>query len=76
MGFSDYRIGELTKKSENQIIKIRDKFKIKPKFFKVDTCAAEFSTKTSYLYSSYEIPYKVVSWKKKMKFQKEKKLLF
>ena len=75
MGFSDYRIGELTKKSENQIIKIRDKFEIKPKFFKVDTCAAEFSTKTSYLYSSYEIPYKSSSEEKENEISKRKKVI-
>ena len=27
-----------------------------PSFYKVDTCAGEFATKTSYLYSAYEVP--------------------
>ncbi len=57
LGFSDFKIAELTKSSENQIYKLRNKFNIFPNFFKVDTCAGEFKTNTSYLYSSYEIPY-------------------
>ncbi len=57
LGFSDYRIAQILKSSENKINRLRSKFKISPSFFKVDTCAAEFETKTSYLYSSYEIPY-------------------
>ncbi len=58
MGFSDARIGQLINQTESKVYNLRKKYKIAPKFFKVDTCAAEFETKTSYLYSSYEIPYK------------------
>ena len=56
-GFSDSKIAKVLSVSENQIYNLRKKYKIIPTFFKVDTCAGEFDTKTSYLYSSYEIPY-------------------
>ena len=56
-GFSDSRIGKLSKISEKSINALRQKSKIHPRFFKVDTCAGEFETKTAYLYSSYEISY-------------------
>ena len=56
-GFSDSKIAKVLSVSENQIYNLRKKYKITPTFFKVDTCAGEFDTKTSYLYSSYEIPY-------------------
>ncbi len=55
-GFSDSKIANILSIKENQVLKLRNKFKISPSFFKVDTCAGEFATKTSYLYSSYEIP--------------------
>jgi len=56
-GFSDSRIGKLSKINEKSINTLRRKLKIHPKFFKVDTCAGEFETKTAYLYSSYEVSY-------------------
>ena len=56
-GFSDSKIAKMLSVNENQIYNLRKKYKIIPTFFKVDTCAGEFDTKTSYLYSSYEIPY-------------------
>ena len=56
-GFSDSKIAKVLSVSENQVYNLRKKYKITPTFFKVDTCAGEFDTKTSYLYSSYEIPY-------------------
>ena len=56
-GFSDSKIAKVLSVNENQIYNLRKKYKITPTFFKVDTCAGEFDTKTSYLYSSYEIPY-------------------
>ncbi len=56
-GFSDSKISKILSVKENQIYKLRNKFNLAPTFFKVDTCAGEFETKTAYLYSSYEIPY-------------------
>ena len=56
-GFSDSRISKILNTDEKKINRLRQKYNIVPKFFKVDTCAGEFDTKTSYLYSSYEIIY-------------------
>ncbi len=54
IGFSDKRIAELTSKSEKEIRAKRRRFKIKPVFKRVDTCAAEFETSTAYMYSTYQ----------------------
>ena len=75
LGFSDNKLGKLLSVDENRIYKLRNKFDIKPKFFKVDTCAAEFETKTSYLYSSYEIAYNSISQHKENKISKKKKVI-
>ncbi len=53
-GFSDARIAELTGQREQEVRQRRLKFKIRPVYKRVDTCAAEFSTDTAYLYSTYE----------------------
>ncbi len=52
-GFSDARIGELTRQEEDVIRKRRIAHGLRPVFKRVDTCAAEFSTATAYLYSTY-----------------------
>ena len=54
IGFSDKRISEVTGKSEKDIRAKRRRFKIKPVFKRVDTCAAEFETSTAYMYSTYQ----------------------
>ncbi len=54
MGFSDSRIAFLTNSTEEKIRKLRKQLMIKPVFKKIDTCAAEFPTKNSYMYQSYE----------------------
>jgi carbamoyl-phosphate synthase large subunit len=53
-GFSDARIAEVIGVAESAVRKRRLEFKIRPVFKRVDTCAAEFSTSTAYLYSTYE----------------------
>ncbi len=75
LGFSDFKIAELTKSSEDQIYKLRNKFNIFPNFFKVDTCAGEFKTNTSYLYSSYEIPYQSQSYEMENIISEKKKVI-
>jgi len=52
-GFSDARIGELVRQEEDVIRKRRIANGLRPVFKRVDTCAAEFSTATAYLYSTY-----------------------
>ncbi len=53
-GFSDARIAELLNVEENAIRERRLELGIRPVYKRVDTCAAEFATKTAYLYSTYE----------------------
>jgi len=53
-GFSDHRLASLLDLSEKEVRNIRQDFGIRPVYKRVDTCAAEFSTATAYMYSSYE----------------------
>jgi len=53
-GFTDVKIAKLMKTTEARVRSKRIKLKIKPVYKRVDTCAAEFPTSTSYLYSTYE----------------------
>jgi carbamoyl-phosphate synthase large subunit len=54
MGFSDRRLAHLTRTSETEVRARRHSFGIRPVYKRVDTCAAEFSTRTAYMYSTYE----------------------
>ena len=53
-GFSDRRLGYLLDSTEAEIRKLRREWNVRPVYKRVDTCAAEFSTTTAYLYSTYE----------------------
>ena len=53
-GFSDSRIATLTRQDESVIRKRRIAAGIRPVFKRVDTCGAEFTTTTAYMYSTYE----------------------
>jgi carbamoyl-phosphate synthase large subunit len=53
-GFSDARLGDLIGVSEKEIRKLRHSLNVHPVYKRVDTCAAEFSTSTAYMYSTYE----------------------
>ena len=52
-GFSDNRIAEILRVTEDDVRSFRKKKNIQPVYRRVDTCAAEFSTSTCYMYSSY-----------------------
>ncbi len=54
MGFSDRRLAQLLAVREEQVRKWRHAAKVRPVFKRVDTCAAEFATRTAYMYSTYE----------------------
>ncbi|WP_428247603.1 carbamoyl-phosphate synthase large subunit [Ferrovibrio sp.] len=54
MGFSDPRLAELTGTREADVAAARAKAKVHPVFKRVDTCAAEFESRTPYMYSTYE----------------------
>ena len=53
-GFSDARLAKLSNKSESEISEIRSNLGVAPVFKRIDTCAAEFSANTPYMYSCYE----------------------
>ncbi len=53
-GFSDRRLAHLLKQKESEVRARRHSFNIRPVYKRVDTCAAEFSTSTAYMYSSYD----------------------
>ena len=54
IGFSDKKLSELTKTSETTVRQKRTALKILPVYKKVDTCAAEFTSFTPYMYSTYQ----------------------
>ncbi|MBC40088.1 MAG: carbamoyl phosphate synthase large subunit [Oceanicaulis sp.] len=54
MGFSDKRLATLAKIEETEVKALRKRFGVRPVYKRVDTCAAEFSAPTPYMYSSYE----------------------
>ncbi|MEC4592415.1 MULTISPECIES: carbamoyl-phosphate synthase large subunit [Nitrospirillum] len=53
-GFSDARLATLTGATEAAVAAARRGFNIRPVFKRIDTCAAEFASKTPYMYSTYE----------------------
>ena len=53
-GFSDLRIAKLLGCQEQIVRDLRWQYDIHSVYKRVDTCAAEFSTDTAYLYSTYE----------------------
>ncbi len=54
MGFTDDRIAKILGKKRAEITDLRLENGIVPSYKMVDTCAAEFSARTPYYYSSYE----------------------
>ncbi len=54
MGFADRRLATLLGSSQTQVRQRRHALGIRPVYKRVDTCAAEFDTRTAYLYSTYE----------------------
>ena len=55
LGFTDDQIGTLTKKTYEQVKRLRSRWQIEPVYKIVDTCAAEFDAATPYYYSTYEL---------------------
>ncbi len=53
-GFSDRRLGKLLHRGEEAVRARRHALNVRPVYKRVDTCAAEFSTDTAYMYSTYE----------------------
>ena len=53
-GFSDRRLARLLGSDEKDVRSRRHEQGVRPVFKRVDTCAAEFSTQTAYMYSTYD----------------------
>jgi len=53
-GFSDRRIAKLVGTNQHAVRALRHSLNVRPVYKRVDTCAAEFSTQTAYLYSTYD----------------------
>jgi carbamoyl-phosphate synthase large subunit len=53
-GFSDRRLARLLESNEESVRQRRLALGVRPVFKRVDTCAAEFATRTAYMYSTYE----------------------
>jgi carbamoyl-phosphate synthase large subunit len=54
MGFSDARLAELAGCPEAEVASRRRRAGVTPVYKRVDTCAAEFPSATSYMYAAYE----------------------
>ncbi|MBS0316481.1 MAG: carbamoyl-phosphate synthase large subunit [Proteobacteria bacterium] len=53
-GFSDRRLARQLKTTDTAIRELRQRLGVRPVYKRVDTCAAEFATRTAYMYSTYE----------------------
>ncbi|QQG37269.1 MAG: carbamoyl-phosphate synthase large subunit [Micavibrio aeruginosavorus] len=54
MGFSDARLAKLMNVDEKSVRKARHKHNVRPVYKRVDSCAAEIPSQTSYMYGCYE----------------------
>jgi carbamoyl-phosphate synthase large subunit len=54
LGFSDAQLARLAGRQERDIAALRMRLNVHPVFKRIDTCAAEFASATSYMYSTYE----------------------
>jgi aspartate carbamoyltransferase len=57
IGFSDYQISKMIKKTEIYVRDLRDEYSIKPVVKQLDTVAAEYPCYTNYLYLTYNGDY-------------------
>ncbi len=53
-GFSDRRLAKLLNATQDAVRAKRWELHVRPVYKRVDTCAAEFDTRTAYMYSTYE----------------------
>jgi len=54
MGFSDVRLSKLSGKTVEAVGFRREVLNVHPVYKRIDTCAAEFASRTPYMYSTYE----------------------
>jgi len=53
-GFADSRLAVLLASTQKEVRNRRNELGVKPVYKRVDTCAAEFTSDTAYMYSTYE----------------------
>lgn len=53
-GFSDKRLARLLGTNQHEVRQARHAQGVRPVYKRVDTCAAEFETRTAYMYSTYD----------------------
>ncbi len=53
-GFSDARLAHLSGRTEAEVSAARRAAGVRPVYKRIDTCAAEFASRTPYMYSTYE----------------------
>ena len=53
-GFADTRLATLLNSTQDSVRKLRHQLGVYPVYKRIDSCAAEFSSSTAYLYSTYE----------------------
>jgi carbamoyl-phosphate synthase large subunit len=71
-GFSDARLALLGSSSEEAVRRLRHRLGVRPVFKRIDTCAAEFSSPTAYMYSTYATPFAGVSACEALPSEREK----
>ena len=54
LGFGDVRLAELAAVRPADVAALRQRLDVHPVFKRIDTCAAEFDSRTPYMYSCYE----------------------
>ncbi len=54
LGFSDRRLAELADTDEASVADLRERLGVRAVFKRIDTCAAEFPSATSYMYSTFD----------------------
>jgi len=54
LGFSDAQIAHLSGSGPDEIMQLRERHGVRPTYKSVDTCSAEFSAETPYMYSTFE----------------------
>jgi carbamoyl-phosphate synthase large subunit len=57
MGFADRRLDALAGAAEGSARAARKSLGVRPVFKRIDTCAAEFTSPTAYMYSTYAAPF-------------------
>jgi carbamoyl-phosphate synthase large subunit len=54
LGFSDKRLSQLAGVAEAEVQGLRERLGVRPVYKRIDTCAGEFHSDTSYMYSTFE----------------------